>query len=108
MKPYRDIETQPRPIYNKRKMNMQFEKMKMKMTMKMKFISSIDNFIEVVLCVTGRIVDLMLLHMHLMMHIDINNIVPPHPASKNALYAINRNVDSLIIFNVIVMRLKKI
>ena len=107
MKPYRGIGVQSEPIYNKKKMNMQFEKMKMKMTMKMKFISSIDNFIGVALCVTDRIVDSVLLHMHLMMHFDISSIAPPHLAPKNALYAINRNADSLIILNVIVMRLKR-
>ena len=97
---------QPGPIYKTKKMNMQFEKMEMKM-MKMKFISSIDNFIEVALCVADRIVDSVLLHMHFMMHFGISSIVSSHFASRNALYAINRSVDSLIIFNVIVMRLKK-
>ena len=106
MKSYKGTEMQPKPIYSKKKMNMQFEKMKMKM-MKMKFISPIDNFIEAALCVTDRIVDSVLLHMHFMVHLNISSIAPSHFAPRNVLYAINRNADSLIIFSVIVMRLKK-
>ena len=97
---------QPRFTYNK-KMNMQFEKIKTKMTIKMIFILSIDNFIEVTLNVIDRIVNSMLLHMYFMINFDISSIVPSQLAPRNALYAMNRNVDSLIIFNVIVMQLKK-